>query len=109
MTSRNTITIVLEAIAELLPMRRTKQVTRQDLKAWVTAHYGVELDDRWLDVLLREHIVALRRHIERKKAQKDATIEAAASSLSFSVLSISSAALLKYHRSSAHSATVVKQ
>ena len=75
MTSRNTITIVLEAIAELLPMRRTKQVTRQDLKAWVTAHYGVELDDRWLDVLLREHIVALRRHIERKKAQKDATIE----------------------------------
>ena len=75
MTSRNTITIVLEAIAELLPMRRKKQVTRQDLKAWVTAHYGVELDDRWLDVLLREHIVALRRHIERKKAQKDATIK----------------------------------
>jgi hypothetical protein len=75
MTSRNTITMVLEAIAELLPMRRTKQVTRQDLKAWVTAHYGVELDDRWLDVLLREHIVALRRHIERKKTQKDATIK----------------------------------
>jgi hypothetical protein len=75
MTSRNTITIVLEAIAELLPMRRTKQVTRQDLKDWVTAHYGVELDDRWLDVLLREHIVALRRHVERKKTQKDATIK----------------------------------
>jgi hypothetical protein len=31
------------------------------------------LDDRWLDVLLREHIVALRRHVERKKTENDAT------------------------------------
>lgn len=39
------------------------------------AHYGVDLDDRWLDVLLREHVLALQRHIERKKTQKDATIK----------------------------------
>jgi hypothetical protein len=64
--------MVLEAIAELFPKRRTKQATRQDLKAWVMAHYGVQIDDRWLDVLLREHVVALQRHIERKKTQKDA-------------------------------------
>lgn len=65
--------MVVEAIAEIAPLKRTKQVTRQDLKDWVTAHYGVELDDRWLDVLLRVHVIALRKHIERKKAQKNAT------------------------------------
>jgi hypothetical protein len=75
MTSRNTITMVLEAIAELFPKRRTKQATRQDLKLWVMAHHGVQIDDRWLDVLLREHVVALQRHIERKKTQKDATLK----------------------------------
>ena len=75
MATSNKVAMVLEAIAELFPMHRTKQVTRQDLKAWVTAHYAVEIDDRWLDVLLREHVVALQRHIERKKAQNDATIK----------------------------------
>jgi hypothetical protein len=74
MATSNKVAMVLEAIAELFPMHRTKQVTRQDLKA-VTAHYAVELDDRWLDVLLREHVVALHRHIERKKTQNDATIK----------------------------------
>jgi hypothetical protein len=63
--------MVVEGIAEIAPLKRTKQVTRQDLKDWVKAHYAVELDDRWLDVLLREHVLALRRHIERKKAQPD--------------------------------------
>jgi hypothetical protein len=49
-------------------------VTRQDLKDWVKTHYGVDLDDRWLNALLREHTLALRRHIERKKTQKSATV-----------------------------------
>jgi len=74
MTNRHKVAIVLEAIAELFPMRRTKQASRQDHKAWVVAHHGFELDDRWLDVLLRAHVVALQKHIERKKTQKDAPI-----------------------------------
>jgi hypothetical protein len=63
----------VEAIAEVAPLKRTTPVKRQDLKDWVKAHYGVELDDRWLDVLLQEHVLALRRHIERKKARTNAT------------------------------------
>jgi hypothetical protein len=63
--------MVVEGIAEIAPLKRTRPVTRQDLKNWVKVHYAVELDDRWLDVMLREHVLALRRHIERKKAQPD--------------------------------------
>lgn len=69
MTNRQKVGIVVEGIAEIAPLKRIKRVTRQDLKDWVKAHYGVEIDDRWLTVLLREHGIALRRHIERKQAQ----------------------------------------
>src|SRR5437870_5077108 len=67
--------MVVEAIAEIAPLKRTKQVTRQDLKDWVMSRYGVGLDDRWLDVLLQKHVAALRKHIAKKKMQKDATMK----------------------------------
>ncbi len=73
--NRNKVAMVVEAIAEVAPLRRTRPITRQDIKDWVKSHYGVELDDRWLDLLLKEHVAALKRHIERKKTQKGATTE----------------------------------
>jgi hypothetical protein len=75
MNNREKVAIVVLAIAEIAPLGRTRKVTRQDLKDWVKKHFAVELNDRWLTVLLREHVVALRTHNERKRTQKDATLE----------------------------------
>jgi hypothetical protein len=51
--NRNKVAMVVEAIAELAPLRRKGPVTRQDVKDWVRSHFGVEVDDRWLDLLLK--------------------------------------------------------